>query len=160
MYPRRELRISPELRKLFPHPHEHILCQLFTSRSRSAHPGAQREHTIHMRPVQPLERPSVASGREHHIGRVVRRCCRAGQHRPLSATFVTCCTDSQIVSEALRFEPYFRRIVSGPLVVVALMVAPPEPSVVEMSRVMRPTTVIGNPRLTGPFVVPASSLAL
>ena len=71
--PRGELGIAPELRQFFPCSHKYILRQLFPSHPASTHPGAQREHSIHVQPVQPLECLAVTFRREHYISRVIRR---------------------------------------------------------------------------------------
>ncbi len=154
MNPRRERRFSSELRKFFPGSYKNILSQLLPAYPASAHSRADREHPVHVCFVQSLESAPVSRDGEPHIGRVVHHNRRLDHHRCCHATLVT-------LSRSVGYQGdcYFRRNVSGPLVVMARIVAPPEPRSVEMSRLIRPETVTGNPRLTGPLVVPVSRCA-
>ena len=65
--PCRERRLTSELRKLLPRPHEHILRELLASYPASAHTGAECENSIYMRSVKPLERAPVAGGGKCYI---------------------------------------------------------------------------------------------
>ena len=73
MNPRRKLRVTSELREFFPGSHKHILRQLLAPQLAATHPRAQREHPVHMCPVQPLERSPIAGCRKGNISRVVGR---------------------------------------------------------------------------------------
>src|SRR5262249_56787122 len=67
-------------------------------------------------------------------------------------------THATSIARAAR--PYdFRWILTPPLVVTARIRAPPAPSVVVSSRLMRPVTVMGKSTLIRPFVVAVSSAA-
>ena len=65
--PRRERTFSPELRKFFPGAHEYVLRQLLTLGPASRHPRAQRVDPVGVRPIEPLERLSIAAGGERHV---------------------------------------------------------------------------------------------
>ena len=65
--PRRERRIAAELRQPVPRSHECVLRELFRASTIATHADADREHTVEIRTVQPLERTPVAAGCQPHV---------------------------------------------------------------------------------------------
>src|SRR4029079_2441909 len=71
--PCRESAFSPELRKLFPRPHEHVLRQLFSSNPASTHSRAECKNPIYVSVVKPLECTPVPRRCERDVRRISRR---------------------------------------------------------------------------------------